>query len=289
MTRLSIGNKVVDCKAIIFDKDGTLIDFSYTWRRIAEERVNVMVKNFGIAQKIGKIILKVFGLNPQTGEIDPRGPLVMSTQAESVIIGATILYQNGYHWDEAQKIVEKSFKIVDERCELKNITKPVANLRESLTKFKENGLKLAIATVDNYWRIVKTLEILGIGELIDTVVGGDNKIPNKPHSEMVWAICRQLKVKPRETVIVGDAIADMLMGKNAGVRLTIGVSTGVTKAEVLKKYSDVVINSLADIKVIASISITGPTSRLIRTRIEEVKDYVIDTAKKISLRFSNHE
>ena len=42
-------------------------------------------------------------------------------------------------------------------------------------------------------------------------------------------------------------------------------------------------------KVIASVSVTGPSTRLTNEYIKKVKDYVIEAAKSISICFSNYE
>jgi phosphoglycolate phosphatase len=54
-------------------------------------------------------------------------------------------------------------------------------------------------------------------------------------------------VAAREAVVVGDAVADVLMGREAGVALTVGVLTGVTTAAEFDGHADVVVSSLADV------------------------------------------
>jgi phosphoglycolate phosphatase-like HAD superfamily hydrolase len=57
-----------------------------------------------------------------------------------------------------------------------------------------------------------------------------------------------LCVPPLETVMVGDSIADMMMGKRAGVALTIGVlEGGVIPREELEKVADIVVDSIQDL------------------------------------------
>ena len=51
----------------------------------------------------------------------------------------------------------------------------------------------------------------------------------------------------REAIVVGDAVADVLMGRQAGVALSVGVLTGVTTAAEFDGHADVVVGSLVDV------------------------------------------
>jgi phosphoglycolate phosphatase-like HAD superfamily hydrolase len=64
---------------------------------------------------------------------------------------------------------------------------------------------------------------------------------------MVHRLCEQVGVAPADTVVVGDAVADVLMGREAGVALTVGVLTGVTTAADFAGHADVVVASLAEL------------------------------------------
>jgi phosphoglycolate phosphatase-like HAD superfamily hydrolase len=70
----------------------------------------------------------------------------------------------------------------------------------------------------------------------------------KPHPEAILTICRQLSISPEETIFIGDTFTDMMMGKRAGVALTIGIlEGGVTLREELEKAADLVVNSIRDL------------------------------------------
>jgi len=52
------------------------------------------------------------------------------------------------------------------------------------------------------------------------------------------SICKDLKVDPKRTVLVGDSSVDMVMGNDAGVGLTVGVLSGVGTRLDLAPYAD---------------------------------------------------
>jgi phosphoglycolate phosphatase-like HAD superfamily hydrolase len=49
--------------------------------------------------------------------------------------------------------------------------------------------------------------------------------------------------------MMGDSVTDMMMGKRAGVALTIGIlEGGVTPKEELEKVPDLVVNSIQELR-----------------------------------------
>jgi phosphoglycolate phosphatase len=58
--------------------------------------------------------------------------------------------------------------------------------------------------------------------------------PSKPHPAMVTECCDETGMRPADTLVIGDAIYDMLMAKAAGAK-AIGVSWGYASVEELKQ------------------------------------------------------
>jgi phosphoglycolate phosphatase-like HAD superfamily hydrolase len=50
--------------------------------------------------------------------------------------------------------------------------------------------------------------------------------------------------------MVGDSVSDMKMGRNAKIKASIGVLTGVDGRKELEKFADVVIDSVASLEVV---------------------------------------
>ena len=59
----------------------------------------------------------------------------------------------------------------------------------------------------------------------DLVVAGDDVKNGKPHPDMLLAALEHFHIEPHEAVYVGDAAADILAAKNAGMA-SIAVLTG---------------------------------------------------------------
>jgi phosphoglycolate phosphatase len=124
----------------------------------------------------------------------------------------------------------------------------VEGIQTFLHHLKGQGFSLAIATSDERRDTEAVLSVLGLEDLFDRVLCAGEYHPPKPHPEALLTICRELSIPPGEAVFIGDTVTDMVMGKRAGVVLTIGiVEGGVTPGEELGKVADVVVDSIRDL------------------------------------------
>lgn len=96
---------------------------------------------------------------------------------------------------------------------------------ETLTTLHDRGLQLAICssrarpTLDGF---VRTFQL---EDYFSMIIGANDVQHHKPNPEPVQVILKQLNICPEETLVVGDANYDILMGRNAGCR-TCGVTYG---------------------------------------------------------------
>jgi phosphoglycolate phosphatase-like HAD superfamily hydrolase len=67
---------------------------------------------------------------------------------------------------------------------------------------------------------------------------------------MANLILKELSVDKENTVIVGDAITDIEMGHNAGLKASIGVCSGLTSENGLLEKTKYVIKDISKIKVV---------------------------------------
>lgn len=71
--------------------------------------------------------------------------------------------------------------------------------------------------------------------------------PSKPHPAMVLECCQESGVDPADTVVIGDAIYDMMMAKSAGAK-ALGVSWGYGTVDDLRAAgADAIVNLPAEI------------------------------------------
>jgi len=239
----------IPCRLIIFDKDGTLIDFTATWVPLIRKRVTFLLKKLEENKGLGAFLLKSWGIDPVSGRVDPRGPCPVSPRSDEIIIGTMALYQRGYHWDESKQWVSQAFDEADADGDWRQNVVPIKGIQTFLSGLKRGGFYTALATNDERKDTEAILNHLDMDGLFDMILCWGEVSPAKPHPETILTICRKLSVPPGETVMVGDSVTDMMMGKRAEVALTIGIlEGGVTPREELEKVADLVVNSIRDLR-----------------------------------------
>ena len=103
---------------------------------------------------------------------------------------------------------------------------------EVLDRLKQDGWLLAIATGKTHRGLDGLFAKHDIKSYFDTVWCADDG-PGKPHPFMVEQSMRALGCAPAQSLMIGDAIHDIAMGRAAGVR-SLGVSWGFGRADELQ-------------------------------------------------------
>jgi HAD superfamily hydrolase (TIGR01549 family) len=155
------------------------------------------------------------------------------------------LYLKGYSWDDAVKLVRQAYDAADKSMKSPYGSVLLDGVTQALQKLKDHGFKLGVASTYAHNLTVESLESLGIASLFDEVVGPEDVANGKPSPDMILEILKRTGCKAEDTVMVGDSMSDMRMGKNAKVRACIGVLTGITTKQELEKLADVVVDSVA--------------------------------------------
>src|SRR5690606_33401210 len=92
-----------------------------------------------------------------------------------------------------------------------------------LLRYRADTL-LGIATGKGLNGVHRLTELHGIAQHFVTLQTPDNN-PSKPHPGMMLRAMEETGADKQQTVIIGDTVFDMQMGKAAGTK-TIGVSWG---------------------------------------------------------------
>jgi phosphoglycolate phosphatase len=248
MVKLTAGNKNIDCELVIFDKDGTLVDLTQVLFGLARAR-RLTVEEHG-RKEVADLWEKAMGVDLSHDKMDYAGPLATAPRQQEVLIAAACFYLKGYPWEEARNHAQKAYDEADKRMKPPFGTVLLPGIEITLKQMKAHGLKLAIASTDTHRRIANSFEALGIAVLFDAFVGDDDIVNGKPAPDMIVEALKRTSSTPEQTVMVGDSVSDMRMGKNAKVKACIGVLTGSTKKEKLEQFADVVISSVAELRIL---------------------------------------
>ncbi|KJH46841.1 haloacid dehalogenase-like hydrolase [Dictyocaulus viviparus] len=176
-----------EVKLVIFDKDGTLVDFHRMWLPWAAETVQLLETTTG--RRVGPAVYKTLGVDPIQGKVS------MGSLAEKTLIGiradvSATLQKLGIPAIEADAIVEKA---VPEASN--GETAPVCDLQKLFRELRALGCKSALCTADSRTATEQQMRDLGIANLLDDVVcGNDPGIIPKPSPHCALQICKRLGV-----------------------------------------------------------------------------------------------
>jgi phosphoglycolate phosphatase len=124
---------------------------------------------------------------------------------------------------------------------------PLTDLQQLFTLLRGHGAQIGVATSDDRLLTEATLTGLGIAPLVDGLVCADDGLPIKPAPEMLLHLCERLGASPAKTIMIGDNMVDLQMGRAAGVGLVIGVLSGLASAAELGPLADMVLASIDDL------------------------------------------
>ncbi len=243
---ISIRGNTYETDLVIFDKDGTLLDFAGTWIGIFRDFFVILGQYVPVTPGLKERIESALGIFVDENRIDGSGAIAMGTFAECNALLAYSLYREGLRWDSAQVIVEKAGRAAFNAEARKKHLKPAGGGIELLKALKSRGISTAVATNDKHADALVDMEYISALPFIDLVVGADSVEHSKPAPDMVEKICLELGKSAGRAVLIGDTVMDAMLGENSGVMLTVGVS-GIVPEKELGEHMNLVVSSLEEI------------------------------------------
>jgi phosphoglycolate phosphatase len=221
-------------RAVLFDKDGTLLDFRASWVAAYAGAAAGLAARAGLPPEFAAGLLARSGFDVESGRFAPESPLLWATNEAIARLWAA--------QPELRRLpgVER-FVLAHFTDEERYPPVPVTDLPALFERLVDRGLRLGIATMDSAARARREAARLGIAGRLDFVAGCDSGYGEKPAPGMVHAFCEAVGCRPDEVVVVGDSLADLEMARRAGAGLAVAVRTGGTPVEVLERSADHVI------------------------------------------------
>ena len=241
-------NLSLDAKVFIFDKDGTLLTHDH-FIPIMEKRLELIVDRYKLTKDQSDALSRLLGLDPNTRQIIQRGTMFIAREDTQILI-ITYLSELGFRFKQLKKEISNIFQDTDEQIELDKVIRPFPEVPPFLERLKCHGVKIAIATHDTTAAAINQLALADIDKYMDLIIGldYDDDILHKPSPSMFNKVCSEFEVSPKDCVVVGDSVNDVLMGVRGGAGLAIGVLTGEHTANDFKEF-DALISSLDQIKI----------------------------------------
>ncbi len=120
--------------------------------------------------------------------------------------------------------------------------------REFLLWCRTNNIKTGVATSNSTYLYNAVSNNLGICDLIDTVVTGEDVDNGKPNPECYLRVAKNLGVDPSECVIFEDLVLGILAGRGAGMKTCAMYDEySLYQDDAKRKEADYYYNSFSDI------------------------------------------
>ena len=252
MPRLQVEDQTFDIDAVVFDKDGTLIDFHSVWGLRAYTASAALAARCGGGKALENELLAALGCDPATRQVHGAGPFAIAPLATIYTIAASVLYRHGHSWSEAEERVGEAFRPLAGAPPEPDSIRPVTELGPLFGALAAHGLRIAIATSDDRAPTEATLDYLGIRDAVDVLACGDDEaLPKKPEAGLLHALAAQLGADAARLMMVSDTDSDMRMGRSAGIAACIGVLSGAGTRAQLAPCADAVVEHVGAIRIVA--------------------------------------
>lgn len=203
-------------KAIIFDIDGTL---TFTNRLIFDSFNHITEKYLG-KRLSDEEIIALFG------------------PTEDVILKQMFP-------DKYEEVRKNYYEYYNNNHDIAQLYK---GMKELLLDLKKEDIILGIFTGKGRTSSLITLNFLGIRELFDMIVTGDDVKNHKPSPEGILKFVETFHLNPAEVLMVGDAPSDIIAAKEAGVEIASVVWDSYSENEVTKLNSKNIFHTVDELR-----------------------------------------
>lgn len=228
-------------QVIIFDKDGTLIDFHTMWGGWTTYLADQIQQVSG--RDVRANLYDAMGYDDLNKKVRAGGKLASSTMGKLHQLTIDIVQAAGFSAERATQIVEQAWAIPDPVLLAKQFT----DTRTLFQSLRKQNIHIAIATADDRAPTQAMIEAFDIEDYISTMICADDGIPSKPEPDMVLTICQRLNIDPAKAMVIGDTASDLKMARAARAGLCVGALSGVSAAKDLIHHADVLIDSIDEL------------------------------------------
>jgi len=207
---------MTECKAILFDLDGTLIDttelilycFNHAWKTVCGQThpPEVFIATMGVPLKdaMGRLLEITEGMQlAQIGELRSAG-LVDSLVQVYRSCNAANQDRLAYRFPAMEGV---------------------------LPELRDRGYALGVVTSKSRQFAERGLRLCALWEFMDVFISMDDTSIHKPRPEPLLLALERLQVAPEHAVYVGDSRHDMQAGRAAGMQTVAALWGPVPRSE----------------------------------------------------------
>lgn len=207
-------------KAILFDKDGTLLDYHATWTEVNLKAATTAARG---EADLARELLMLADADPETGRAEAGGLFAAGNSAEI----AEAWISQGVDWSRAALIA-----CIDEifTAAMQNAV-PIPGGTKVIKSLSAQGYVMGVASSDSAAAIKVFLDHAGLTENFVFIAGYDSGHGHKPDPTALLAFAEELGLAPHEVAMVGDNIQDLQLGRDSGAGRVIGVLSGTGREQ----------------------------------------------------------
>lgn len=219
-------------RAILFDKDGTLVDIQAT---LGPATCDVL-RHLGGDPAMVVRLAELTRVDLAAQRLLPGCPVISEATDVYGRIWAQALGRS--YTGEFEREIDRLFL----ETTLAHLH-PIGDPRAVLNELRERGYRLGIMTNDAEANTRAQLRRLGIDALVDFVAGYDSGFGQKPDAAPVLAFATKVETAPADIAVIGDSPHDLIAARAAGA-IAVGVLSGPNGAEVLGPHAEVLLASI---------------------------------------------
>lgn len=250
MAAVQVNGVAFETALIAFDKDGTLIDLHQLWGGKAKEWVDALLEMVGKDETTRLNLYHSLGYDPVVQKVIADSPLAFTSLPKLYTVAATVLFQQGLPWYEADRLVQMAANTTIAAPPHSRQISPIGDVQRTIHELAAAGIRIAIVTSDNRAPAEKALPLLGIEDAVDILLCGNDDLPGKPDPAGFHFLSKKYNIDRTQMMMVGDTTGDMLFGKNAGVACCVGISSGQDGRSSGPLYADIVVSSIDAIRLV---------------------------------------
>ena len=227
-------------RAVLFDKDGTLIDSFAGWISVNRRLFDVLKSQYG-GNADHRDLDHALGM--EGDRVVPGGLVSSGTEEQIFRAQHRLLGSSAPPW--AEFLPEIRTRTHELFLQAPPVVAPLGDVKAALLDLRSRGYRLGVATSDSHRNAVRDLADLG-GECIEFWATSDRLAHAKPHPESVTAFSQFVGVAPGAIAFVGDSTVDLQAARAGGVGLFIAVESATCPPEVLTA-ADAVVDTVEEL------------------------------------------
>ncbi len=217
-------------KGIIFDMDGVIYDISEAIKKAVDDSVEKYDMNVNPDEAMEEIAHLIEEI--QNYPI----PKILLNSYDLL----KVKFLEGISFFKKLRIVIFMFNQFNKYKEAEStIFKGIDDLISKLAK----NMKLAILTNNKSQYAEEVLEKFNLTKFFDIIIGFNEVSEVKPSPEGILKILDEWKIKPSETIFIGDMTTDIDAGKSANVKMVCVASGLAKKGTLLEHNPDILVNN----------------------------------------------